>query len=97
MQAAAVNSASAASAEGLSAAVLVSHLSWGMKRQSLDVSLPETAAKRHRLYTSASAHAATVGEGIQQGNAGAGGSDIGDDIPDDIASAEACLLGMQEM
>ena len=94
MQAAAVNSASAASAGGLSTAVLVSHLSRGVKRQSLDDGLPESvatslpvlAAKRHRFDTSASAHAAPVGEGIQQGNASAGGSDIGVDIFDDVAS-----------
>ncbi len=44
MQAAVVNSASADAAEGLSAAVFVSHVSRGMKRQSLDVSLPESVA-----------------------------------------------------
>ncbi len=52
---------------------------------------------RHRLYTSGSAHAGTVGEGIQQGNASADGSDIRIDVPDGIASAEACLLRMQGM
>lgn len=49
------------------------------------------AATRHRLYTSGSA------QGIQQGNASADGSDIGIDVPDGIASAEACLLKMQGM
>ena len=103
MQAAAVNSASAASAEGLSSANLASHLSRGVKRQSGDDGLPESvatamqapAAKRLRFDTSAAAHAATPGEGIQQSNANAGGSDMGLDVSDDIASAAACLLGMQ--
>jgi len=105
VQAAAVNSASAASAGGLSTAVLVSHLSQGVKRQSSDDGLPESvatavrvpAAKRLRFDTSASAHAATLGDEIQQSNASAGGSDMGLDISDDVASAAACLLGMQGM
>lgn len=104
MQAAAVNPAPAASAEGLSAAVLLSHVSRGVKRQSGDDGLPESAdaamrapaAKRLRFDTSAAAaHAVTFGEGIQQSNADAGGSDMEADMSDDIASAAACLMGMQ--
>ena len=103
MQAAAVNPVPAASADGMSAAVLVSHVSRGVKRQSEDDGLPESvatamrapAAKRLRFDSSALAHAATLGVGMQQSNANAGGSDIGLDIADDIASAAACLLGMQ--
>ena len=54
------------------------------------------AAKRLRFDTSsAAARAASFGEGIQQNNASAGGSDMGLDVADDIASAAACLLGMQ--
>ncbi|DBB10859.1 TPA: hypothetical protein ACH3X3_007329 [Trebouxia sp. C0006] len=99
-EAAAVNPAPAASAECLSAAVLLSHVSRGVKRQSGDDGLPESAAaamrapaaKRLRFDTSAAAaHAVTFGEGIQQSNADAGGSDMADDI----ASAAACLMGMQ--
>ncbi|DBA70773.1 TPA: hypothetical protein ACH3X2_011669 [Trebouxia sp. C0005] len=102
-EAAAVNPAPAASAEGLSTANLVSHLSWGVKRQSGGDGLPDNvaiairapAAKRLRFDSSASAHAANLGEGIQQSNASAGGSDLGLDTSDDITSAAACLLGMQ--
>ena len=54
------------------------------------------AAKRLRFDTSsAAARAASFEEGIQQNNASAGGSDMGLDVADDIASAAACLLGMQ--
>lgn len=103
MQAAAVNPAPAASVEGFSTADLVSHVYQGVKRHSGDDGLPESvatairapAAKRLRFDSSASAHAATLGEGMQQSNANAGGSDIGLDISDDVASAAACLLGMQ--
>ncbi len=104
MQATAVNPAPAASAEGLSAAVLVSHLSRGVKRQSGD-DLPDSvatamrspAAKRLRFDTSAAAaaHAASLVQGIQQSNANAGGTDMEANMSDDIASAAACLLGMQ--
>jgi hypothetical protein len=103
VQAAAVYTAPAASAEGLSAAVLISHLPRGVKRQSGD-DLPDSvatamrapAAKRLRFDTSAAAaHAASLGEGVQQSNANAGGSDMEADMSDDIASAAACLLGMQ--
>jgi len=104
VQATAVNPAPAASAEGLSAAVLVSHLSRGVKRQSGD-DLPDSvatamrspAAKRLRFDTSAAAaaHAASLVQGIQQSNANAGGTDMEANMSDDIASAAACLLGMQ--
>ncbi|DBB05713.1 hypothetical protein WJX77_011240 [Trebouxia sp. C0004] len=104
-EAAAVNLAPAASAEGLFTAVPVSHVSQGVKRQSGDDGLPESvatalqapAAKRLRFDTSASAHAATLGENIQQSDAAAGDSDMGLDVSDDVASAAACLLGMQGM
>jgi len=88
----------------LSAAVLVSHLSRGVKRQSGD-DLPDSvatamrspAAKRLRFDTSAAAaaHAASLVQGIQQSNANAGGTDMEANMSDDIASAAACLLGMQ--
>ncbi len=55
------------------------------------------AAKRLRFDTSAAAaaHAASLVQGIQQSNANAGGTDMEANMSDDIASAAACLLGMQ--